>query len=556
MSTSLKHIFFVICIIGLSLVACSKLFSPLFYTSHDGEGHVIRMIEYDEAWKEGQIPVRIAKRINYGLGYPFFNFNYPLPYVVGEFFHLSGFSFVWSFKLLLVLSTIFAGISMYLFMLSHVGVISAFVSSTFYIFVPYRFLNMYVRGNPAESLALSLLPFLLWAIDRFIKTKGEKSGFLILFGSLFVLSHNTTVVVGLPLLFLYAGSVWYRSSDRKLLLKRLLFPSLSISLITSFFWVPVIAETGLTKLSELSEDYPMFFPTFREVLYSPWGFGAFKQGIFPGKMSPQIGILHIGILLVSMVWFIFLSVRNKIQWKRDWVLIFFIVTTLTSIFFMLPVSKFVWDVVPLLRMVQIPWRFLGLGTLGCSVLAGYLMNAIHIRQSFKYIGCVITLLMLFYVNRNHIRVNLYTEFISPFSRAPTYGFSTTSKDEHMPRLAPRIHENPNPNGDVIPPDSGMSERLVWRSNYQEFNIDASQPLEFRANVSYFPGWSAVLDGKRVPILYNKDEYQRLRIEVLSGTHKVIFRFGEPWYRLLADIVSLGTAVYLIGMTFWNKRKII
>lgn len=49
-------------------------------TGHDTEGHIIRLIEFDRALNDGQFPVRWSKRLNWGLGYPFFNYNYPLNY--------------------------------------------------------------------------------------------------------------------------------------------------------------------------------------------------------------------------------------------------------------------------------------------------------------------------------------------------------------------------------------------------------------------------------------------------------------------------------------------
>ena len=46
------HFFFVILVLFLSLFASQKLFVDKFYTSHDGEGHVIRLIEFDQAISE------------------------------------------------------------------------------------------------------------------------------------------------------------------------------------------------------------------------------------------------------------------------------------------------------------------------------------------------------------------------------------------------------------------------------------------------------------------------------------------------------------------------
>jgi hypothetical protein len=553
MSNVQKHALLIVGLIFFSLIACYKLFHPFFFTSHDGEGHVIRMIEYDEAFNEGQIPVRIAKRINYGLGYPFFNFNYPLPYFIGEMIHKSGFSIVDSFKALFFLSTILGGLSMYVFMVSKVGKIPAFLSSVFYIFVPYRFLNMYVRGNPAESLAWSLLPLLFFTIDRFIKSKGSTYVSFIVLGSIFVLSHNTTVLIGVPIALCYLLIQLTQTKVRNQCVTPLLFSFICIAGITSFFWVPVLAEQGMTKLAELREDYQFFFPTFREVLYSPWGFGAYKQGLFPGKMSPQIGIVHVGIVLFTFFSIMYRIIRKKISLKRDWCILFFFTMILIALFLMLPISKSIWDAIPLLQTVQLPWRFLGVIVFGCSIVAGYVFWEIKISRWPHVIGVFLIIILLLYSNRNHIRVNMYTDFVNPFDRHPTYGFSTTSKDEHMPRLAPRIHEDPDPNGDIVI-GMGTSRRAVWKSNYQKFELDMATSSAFRANISYFPGWTATLDNRNIQILYSQDEFQRLRISVPPGKHVVEFRFGEPWYRMLTDIISGMVVMSIIGLIFYKRGK--
>lgn len=545
------NIILILLIFAFSLFASSKLLTNKFYTSHDGEGHVIRMIEFDQAISDGQIPVRLAKGINYGLSYPFFNFNYPAVYYLGEGFHLLGLSYVDSFKAIMFLSVFIGSTSLFLLTLPYFGYLGAFVSALFFIFTPYRFLNMYVRGDVAESFGLSLIPFVILSIDHFLKQGRWKNIFLIFSFTILILSHNITAMLGFFLGISYFIFKVINKKDRKKIIENF-FLTFSISLLlTTFFWLTVLLESKLTKLVELTEDYKNFFPTLGEIIYSPWGFGAYIQGAVAGKMSVQIGIIHELVFILALIIFSWKLKTKKSLGNPEKFVLFFIFVSLLSLFLALPVSKFFWDNFYPLKLVQLPWRFVGYITLGFAICAGYLIGRIK-SLKLKIVTIVLLITILIYSNRNHIRVNQYVDFQNPFLKNQIYGPSTTSKDEHMPLLAPRIFQIPNQNGDIIPVTSGTSKRTVWKSNYHKFLVDLKSNGEFRDNTSYFPGWVAQIDGKETEINYKKDEFVRLRINVSKGFHKVEFFFKDQGLRLVADIVSLVT--FLIIIIFLPIRK--
>lgn len=536
-------ILFILFILLFSLFASSKLLNNKFYTSHDGEGHVIRMIEFNESLKDGQFPVRLAKRINFGLSYPFFNFNYPFIYYLGQGFHLLGLSFIASFKAIMFLAVFIGGISLFLLTLPHFGYLGAFISGLFFIFAPYKFLNMYVRGDIAESFGLALIPLVLLAIDYFSKNAKFKNILLIFVFSVLILSHNITAMIGIIIAFTYFLIKLKNAKNKKNTAKNFLTAFAISLLLTIFFWLPVVLESPLTKLAELTYDYKSFFPTLQELIYSPWGFGAYQQGAFPGKMSPQIGVIHEIVFIISLIILIYSFLKKKLE-KKEKFFSFFIGFSLISLFLSLPLSEFIWDNFYPLKLVQIPWRFVGYIVLGSSVAAGYFVAKIS-SAKFKLFTVAILIVAVLYANRNHIRVNQAIDFQNPFIIADIYGPSTTSKDEHMLRNAPRIFEIPNQNGDIIPAQNGTSKRNIWKSNYHNFTVDLDKNGEFRDNTSYFPGWIAKIDGREVKINYTKDEFSRLRINVPSGKHKIEFFFKDRGLVLIADMISLATFITLI-----------
>lgn len=528
-------------LILLSFYAGSKLLSTAFFTSHDGPGHVIRIIDFHESFKEGQIPVRISKRLDNGLGYPFYNFNYPLVYYLSEPFMFAGINAVSAFKALLFISIITGALGMYFFAREYFGKAPSFVAATFYIFAPYRFLDVYVRGNVGEALGLSMLPVFLLSI--LLVQRRHRIGALLFVASLsfLILIHNITAMFGFGIgVVLYGFNVLVLK--RKPCIKTLMMSLFFVIGLTAFFIVPVAIETRLTRLPTLGYEYENFFPSLKEIIYSPWGFGLWKSGPYPGKMSPQLGLIHelvsflaIGVLLLTIL-------KRKVK-SQEKITVFFTAVIIVSLFLTLPASRIIWSRIYFLQVIQMPWRFVGYATLGASLLAGYFVSKVG-RIQFPVLFFLVALVL--YANRNHISVNQYISFTNPFNQNGVYWHSTAAYAEHTPAGVPIFSAEPNHNGDIIYA-SGSATRTQWKSNYQRFVVNLDKGSYFRNNIYYFPGWTATIDGKQAPIQYNKDPLRRLYIYVPQGHHIVEFRFGETWYRAVGDVISVVTL--LIGLIF-------
>ena len=106
-------------ITALSFPAFKALTKPGLITGHDTQGHFIRLVEFDRAIKDGHFPVRWSKRLNWGLGYPYFNFAYPLPYYIEEVFVLVGLDYLTSFKLIFILSFPLGWFFMFIWLRKH-----------------------------------------------------------------------------------------------------------------------------------------------------------------------------------------------------------------------------------------------------------------------------------------------------------------------------------------------------------------------------------------------------------------------------------------------------
>ena len=197
-------------IILFSLLISIPVILPFFHTgyfpTHDGEWAVVRLGDMFRTLRDLQIPARYSGELNFGYGYPLFNFVYPLPYYLGVFIHLLGVGFVDTVKIIFAGSVFLSAFFMFLasralWKNTWAGIISAVL----YVYFPYRMIDLYVRGSIGESLSFVLFPFLFYLSIRLI----NKVSFLPVFGiaicvGVLVMTHNIMTVLFMPL-FLILG---------------------------------------------------------------------------------------------------------------------------------------------------------------------------------------------------------------------------------------------------------------------------------------------------------------------------------------------------------------
>ncbi len=197
-----KYIFLVII---FSLIASFSLLHSGLPPTHDGEYHVVRFWQFDKVLRDGDFYPRWAPDLNSGLGIPLFSYIYPFPNYIASFLHIFGVSFIDAFKLNLFLAIIMAGIFFYLWTRHFFANLGAMVGAIFYLFSPYLFVDVYIRGSVGEVWALSFFPGFLWAITELLLN--EKRVFLpisIIFLGLIIFSHNILAFLFFPFAISYS----------------------------------------------------------------------------------------------------------------------------------------------------------------------------------------------------------------------------------------------------------------------------------------------------------------------------------------------------------------
>src|SRR3989304_1052270 len=366
-------------IVVFGLLACRSLFIPGFYSSHDGVSHVVRLAKFIQGLSDGQLIPRWSNGLSFGLGSPVLLYYGPLPYLAGMVPKLLGASLSQSIEIVTAISLIASGITFFFWARNIFGQKAALLGSLLYMWAPYRFLDIYVRGAYPENFAFIFPPLILLSVQKIFQGSA-KEGFVLAAVSLsgIILSHNVMALFFLPVFVLYAVGFYLVRRD----LKRLwvtIFSLISSFIITSFYWLPAFFEKNLVNLNNLdmSGSYINNFAGLGQIVYSKWGWGPLGS---TSPMSPQIGIAQQALALLAITGLLAVSFKKNvifqfivnllnrsgftIQRKLERIdvmhFVFFMILLLTSVFLMTRGSLFLWNSFSLLSFVLYPWRFLAI----------------------------------------------------------------------------------------------------------------------------------------------------------------------------------------------------
>lgn len=561
MPKSLQIVFLCVLIVLLSFPAVVELAKPGYFSNHDGVGHIIRLAEFDIAIKEGAIPPRLDKNLMYGYGYYFFNFNYPLVYYLGEAIHLLGFDFISSINILTLTTFVLSGLGMFLWQRRHWGNMGGLVAGMLYIYAPYRFLNVYVRGSTAEHLAFVMLPLLFMFAELIAEGSRRKQTQYALLGgiayALLLLSHNITAFIFTIILGLFMLFHIVMRPKLSILLHFALVGIIGLGLST-YFWLPSLAEKGFVRLDNtVAQDYPQHFIYIQQLINSPWGFGGSVAGDSDG-LSFQLGKLQ---LILSAIGIFALGYLWKYKRAKAYHLILYITILLLSIIFMLPISYPIWKNLPLLPFVQFPWRFLSWSIFAMAAIGGavsFVVGAIlqKVNRFLPWVLVIPILGGLFYFNQDYWKVNQRIEVNLPGDQ-PIPG-STTWADEQFPIwFEPKPTAIPKSNVEVV---SGIAQVKInsWKTSRHVYNINSKNKTKIVENTAYYPGWEIFQNGKRLEFDYQDKNFPgRLVYNLEPGKYAIESRFLETPLRKAADITSLIFASIIaayLTISFFGKLK--
>ena len=502
----------------------------LWYSMHDST-HIERVELLAESSQNGKFGAFWTTRVNSGFGYPLFHFYAPLFHTTARTLYFVFPSVVTSLKLTLFLFS-FLGIYGTMLFAKRWGIAASILAGLTFALSPYLALDIFVRGAYAEFASLALLPWVFYLTRRLEDKRSITLASIFL--SLFVLSHNLIPLIALPIIFIWMVVV--NKSFRRVFQVMLLALALS-----AWFVLPLLFERGFVQADAVARtsDFRSHFVTLSQIWNSTWGFGGSAPGLEDG-ISFKLGKIQILLAVVGVL----LAVK-----ARAGKLLLLAGFAVFLLFLATQSSRFIWEINPILQIVQFPWRTLGVVALLLSIFSGYALSRLRSRV-LKVVALLLVAPALFYFNLKY--------FTPQETFYPTRGegeLQTEVRDiagvipEYTPRWWSPTERLLQSDSYIFSEAPSKLDSLTVGPTTIDLSLDNSiaQAVSFRA--AYYPTWRATVDG--IQFVPYPDSFGLVRLDIPAGIHKVNLYHTPTTLMLLSRVVSLLALLFTL-ISFLGK----
>jgi len=506
--------------------------------------HLARIASYYKEVINGQFPVRWASDLNYGYGTPIFNFFHPLPYYITTLFVALGFSLSMTLKMSFLLSFLFSGIFMFWAARSlfHDEKI-AFWVTVFYQFAPFRLVDMLIRGSLGGIYSYTLLPLVIYAFLEYNTSK--KFRFFLLASvssSLLSMSHN---IIGFVFFGISACMAMVIGKTFKKIIPLWLSLACGV-LLASTFVIPAILEHTYTYGYLFTKDlfynhfpklYTLFVPNFTNT-----------PSLRVAEVSVQIGFFHVAGIIASL----YMLTWKKIQSNSRPIIISSLFITLVTILFMQPVTMTLWENISILRQFQYPWRLLSVITFTSALLSAGILYAIpKLKKLYFYIPILLCVILSTVVYWNppegYDRIDESYYWNYPLT-TNYYGEVDTIWSEGPAKEYPKNRVD-------LAAGTAVIKDVTQKATRFKYIVSAQTPTTIVQRTQYFPGWIVLVDGKKVPIEFQDQNYRGLiTYRVPTGDHTIDVRFAQSKIQQISNYLSIATLITLLLSIVYMRKK--
>lgn len=550
---------FIAILVFLLLYSNINPLSSNFFLFHDATQGA-RLDQFVSSFKSGIFPPRFAPEMSFGLSHPMIGLYSPFAYYPATFFNLIGFDIASSLQLTWMMAVFIGFTGCYFFFKNFFDNKASIFGSVVYISSLYWSLDIFVRGNIAETMFLGLLP----TVFHFSYIKQGKFTFIltsILMGILFT-THNALSFLMIPILC--AWILWI--SRNKILSFLSLFMGL---LLSAYFWLPLVIQAPLTHAKEIAiktNFLDHFLCTWQ--LWTgrgPWSFGASMKGCEDGMIfalgKPQIILFILGVFVFILNHLLSSNISSlkSIITSKSKALVFLFLLTVFSLFLTTESSRFIWIAFKnQLELLQFPWRFITLSLLGLAAFSSYFWEYFEfqltkyfskyyykftfLKPADLFLIFFVTFILLFnkryFITQNISKIEYLKNFASKDfvkNKSVYHYLELTPKIVDMDtyqNIRPDILNNSPLDGSKYPAEGNIN--IIKNTPFEKM-FETTQTL-VTLNIHYFPYWQIKIDDKT----YTPKKFDSLGrpLLILNNATKVIsISRRYPAEEFFGDIIT-------------------
>lgn len=546
----------------VSFLVSLAIVAPFFWlgnaTGHDFQYHVASWLDAASQWKQGVLYPRWTEWANYGFGEPRFIFYPPLSWMLGAALGLVA---PWNHVPVIFIALVqtLAGVNTFALVRRLLpSRAAALLSAACYVANPYALLIVYWRSDFAELLADAFYPLLFLFALRLCgvlespnaaeQQRPYRNGvaFAVVFAVIWLCNAPAGVIASYSVAALLGFVALVRRSWNPL--QRGALGLLLGFLLTSAYLLPAAYEQRWVNIAQalstglLSSENFLYTETLdAEHTWFNWI------------------VSTLAVLMMALAGFAAIAARRKRRAGEDrieepvWRSLLLLCGVAALL--MLRLSSPFWALLPKLRFVQFPWRWMSvLGMpfavfLGCAMASG--------RRRWIWIG--MTFALLGSAAAGLVRTAWWgTEDIPALREAITKGQGFEGTDEYDP--IGDDHTNiPTqfPQLQVMDTDSmqGPNKKPLvrlqrWSPEDKEVSVSAPQPFFLGLRLLNYPAWRVELNGAVLKPRGGED-YNMMVVAVPAGESHLQVRFVRTWDRSLGGLVSISSA--LLAWLLLGKR---
>jgi hypothetical protein len=520
---------------GAFLVVIPFLIWGYPFGAHDIYFHLLSWLDAALQIRSGAIFPRWAVLANYGYGEPRFIFYPPLSWLLGGFLSIvlpwkivPG-VFVW-----LVLTG--AAASMYLLSREWLPANVAMLAALVYMANPYQLMVVYWRFAAAELMASALFPLLLLFALRLGENRGPAVVPLaVALAAIWLTNAPSAVIASYSLAILLLAMAVQRRSFRPLLLGGMA-AGLGLALAASYI-IPAAWEQKWVHIQ--SALAPWVRPENNFVTWTaPPKLTAPPNWRFKGAAAANIA-LSLAVVLIA-------ALRRR-QLPRLWSSL--AVLGVFASLFMFPVSLPLWQHLPKLRFVQLPWRWLFVE----NAIATFLFAAIFYRLGRKArIVAVVFVVGLLGVMLGVARI----KHGAP-GRVDQVRASVERDDGYLGVLeyTPVEVELPAKSGYAVFSSKAITAPLRVSKSFQGgavvMKARAAEAGNLRLPLYWYPAWRADVNGVAVPV---GDDHGQLVVPLFPGENSIVLRLTRTPDCIIGNAISALGLLIVVVVTAGTRRR--
>ncbi|HKM48704.1 MAG TPA: RdgB/HAM1 family non-canonical purine NTP pyrophosphatase [Terriglobales bacterium] len=539
---------------GVCLLAIAPFFRWGNPSGHDFEFHMYSWMEVLGQWKHGVVYPRWAALGYWGYGEARFLFYPPASWTLG-----AALGAVLPWKMVpgaycwIVLTL--AGAAMYRLAREWLSAPDALFAAAFYALNPYHLLIVYWRSAYAELLASALLPLLLLCVLRLTKPGSRPVLWLSLTLAAAWLTNAPAAVMihysvaGLAAVLAVLGRSW----------RPLLRTAVAIALgtgLASFYLIPAVYETRWINVAEVLSpgvrpQDNFLFTTLADPDHNRFNLlvstvalaeiAVLALSIWGARWKKHVGTAALGCPVA----------HSATGFKVPWTLLS--VWGACSAVLMFSASNLLWQHLPKLQFVQLPFRWL----LCMNAALAMLLTLAARRWTWRWLASAV-LLAAVIVAGYRIQPPWWelAADIREMSAALADGTGYEGTDEYVPAGADSYELNKSL--PMLSDDAGVpvtSQMLVWQPMEKHFRAQSAAAQNLTVRLFNYPAWEVVVNGKRAQTR-TTSVTRLLVVPIAAGANNVQIHFRRTLDRWIGDVVSLISLALLVVVWVKSRRRIL